>query len=219
MTEPAKTAGSPANGPTDRIAPHVSTRAGTRARALVLAAVLTALALTAGCATTGSSSSAATGAAGSGPAPGVQLYKPDQRKPASVAEGPAVVGGGTVSTDHPGMVVVVNVWASWCGPCRKEAPDLAAASRDTAKVARFVGLNIRDDREAAQAFSRAVKTPYPSIFDPEGKQLVKFSGQLSTTAIPTTLVIDRRRRSAARITGPVDRDTLVALITDTANGK
>ncbi|MCT1357924.1 TlpA family protein disulfide reductase [Rothia kristinae] len=124
-----------------------------------------------------------------------------------------------MTTDHPGKVVVVNVWASWCGPCRKEAPDLAAASRDTAKTARFVGLNIRDDREAAQAFTRAFKTPYPSIFDPEGKQLVKFSGQLSTTAIPTTLVIDRAGRSAARITGPVDRDTLAALITDTANGK
>ena len=110
-------------------------------------------------------------------------------------------------------------WTASCPPCRKEAPDLAAASRDTAKTARFVGLNIRDDREAAQAFTRAFKTPYPSIFDPEGKQLVKFSGQLSTTAIPTTLVIDRAGRSAARITGPVDRDTLAALITDTANGK
>lgn len=149
----------------------------------------------------------------------MQLYQHGQRKPASTAEGPDVRTGGNVTTDHPGKVVVVNVWASWCGPCRKEAPDLAAASRDTAKTARFVGLNIRDDREAAQAFTRAFKTPYPSIFDPEGKQLVKFSGQLSTTAIPTTLVIDRAGRSAARITGPVDRDTLAALITDTANGK
>ncbi|GMA19221.1 TlpA family protein disulfide reductase [Arsenicicoccus piscis] len=127
--------------------------------------------------------------------------------------------GRTVTTGHPGKVVVVNVWASWCGPCRKEAPDLAAASRDTAGTSRFVGLNIRDQRDAAQAFSRAFNTPYPSIFDPEGKQLVKFSGQLTTTAIPTTLVIDRHGRSAARITGPVDRRTLVELITDTAKGK
>ncbi|PFG69082.1 thiol-disulfide isomerase/thioredoxin [Propionibacteriaceae bacterium ES.041] len=190
----------------------------TAARTVALAAVVLSLALAAGC--TKSIDPASPSKDGSaGPASGVQLYQPGQRKPASTAEGPDVRTGENVTTDHPGKVVVVNVWASWCGPCRKEAPDLAAASRDTAETARFVGLNIRDDHEAAQAFTRAFKTPYPSIFDPEGKQLVRFSGQLSATAIPTTLVIDRDRLSAARITGPVDRDTLVALITDTADGK
>lgn len=189
-----------------------------RARAVVLTAGVLSLTLTAGC--TKSIDPASPSVNGSsGPVSGVQLYKPNERKPAAVAEGPDVMSDDTVTTDHPGKVVVVNVWASWCGPCRKEAPDLEAASRDKAKIARFVGLNIRDDREAAQAFTRAFKTPYPSIFDPEGKELVKFSGQLSTAAIPTTLVIDRDRRSAARITGPVDRNTLVALIDDTANGK
>ncbi|MGX7694440.1 MULTISPECIES: TlpA family protein disulfide reductase [Actinomycetes] len=191
----------------------------TAARTVALAAVVLSVTLAAGCTKSIDSASPSKDGGSAGPASGVQLYQPGQRKPASTAGGPDVMTGENVTTDHPGKVVVVNVWASWCGPCRKEAPDLAAASRDTAKTARFVGLNIRDDREAAQAFTRAFKTPYPSIFDPEGKQLVRFSGQLSTTAIPTTLVIDRDRRSAARITGPVDRDTLVALITDTANGK
>lgn len=192
-----------------------------RRRGFAAAAVTSALTLLiGGC---GASSNVAApaegGGNGSAPVPGVKLFEPSQRQPAAVADGPRLIGKGRVSTDHPGKVVVVNVWASWCGPCRKEAPDLAAASRKTTKVARFVGLNIRDQRSAARAFARAVKMPYPSIFDPEGQQLVKFSGQLSTTAIPTTLVIDKQRRSAARITGPVDEDTLVQLITDTAGGK
>lgn len=192
-----------------------------RWRGFAAAAVTSALiVLVAGCGATSKASGSAEGAKYE-PAsvPGVKLFKPSQRQPAAVAEGPRLTGKGSVSTDHPGRVVVINVWASWCGPCRKEAPDLAAASHKTAKAARFTGLNIRDQRAAAEAFARAAKMPYPSIFDPEGEQLVKFSGQLSTTAIPTTLVIDKQHRSAARITGPVDEDTLVQLITDIAGGK
>lgn len=192
----------------------------TSRRVIVAAAASTALLFVTSACSPGAGAAPTGGTSrGAVPDPGLVLFKPSDRQRAAVADGPTVMGSGTATTRHPGKVVVINVWASWCGPCRKEAPDLAAASRSTAKVARFVGLNIRDQRDAARAFSRAVKMPYPSIFDPQGQQLVKFSGQLSTTAIPTTLVIDKQQRSAARITGPVDRDTLIQLIDDTANGR
>jgi len=64
-----------------------------------------------------------------------------ERRPAPVATGPALSGDGAVSTaDYPGKVVVINVWGSWCAPCRKEAPDLAVASQDNADVAQFIGI-------------------------------------------------------------------------------
>lgn len=146
---------------------------------------------------------------------------PDQRKPAPVASGPALSGRGTVSTaDYPDKVVVFNVWGSWCAPCRAEATDLAEASRETQDVAAFVGLNIRDNSpQAARAFVRAFKVPYPHIYDPAGRQLVQFAGTLPPTGIPTTLIIDRQGRIAARVIGIIDRTTLLGLIEDTAQGR
>src|SRR5215208_3332749 len=98
-----------------------------------------------------------------------------------------VTGGGAVSSaDYRGKVLVLNVWGSWCAPCRKEAPDLAAASKETAKVAHFVGPNIRDyDAAPARAFVRAFNVPYPFIYDPGGAQLVKFT-ELPPSGIPST---------------------------------
>ena len=74
---------------------------------------------------------------------------------------------------------MINVWGSWCGPCGAKAADLAAASRRTARIAAFVGLNIRDPQPAApRAFVRSYDIPYPHIFDPTGTQLVRFAGTL-----------------------------------------
>lgn len=145
----------------------------------------------------------------------------DQRQPAPVVEGPALSGKGTVSTaDYRGKVIVLNVWGSWCGPCRLEAPDLNAAAKQTEKVAQFVGINIRDTQpETARAFVRAFKVPYPHVYDPNGDQLLKFAGTLPPNGIPTTLVIDRQGRIAARVVGLVNKTTLVGLITDTAEGR
>ncbi len=143
------------------------------------------------------------------------------RQPAPVAAGPALSGTGTVSTgDYPGKVVVINVWGSWCGPCRLEAKDLAEASEKTAKTAAFVGLNIRDTNpDAARAFVRAFQIGYPHIYDPNGEQLVRFAGTLPPNGIPTTLLIDTDGRIAARVVGVVDQTTLLGLIDDVAQGK
>jgi thiol-disulfide isomerase/thioredoxin len=143
------------------------------------------------------------------------------RQPAPIASGPALSGTGTVSTgDYPGKVVVINVWGSWCGPCRLEAKDLAEASEKTAKTAAFVGLNIRDTNpDAARAFVRAFEIGYPHIYDPNGEQLVRFAGTLPPNGIPTTLLIDTDGRIAARVVGVVDQTTLLGLIDDVAQGE
>jgi len=150
----------------------------------------------------------------------VTVIKPADRKAAAVVTGAALEGNTTISTaDYPGKVLVLNIWGSWCAPCRKEAPDLAAASTRTKKSAQFIGLDIRDpDRAPAQAFTRAMKIGYPSIYDPDGKQLLRFAGDVTPNAIPTTLVIDRKGQVAVRIIGGISEITLVDMINQTAAG-
>jgi len=129
--------------------------------------------------------------------------------------------GTTVSTaDYEGQVLVLNVWGSWCAPCRKEAPALQAASARTAEVAQFVGIATKDaDPAPAQAFVRANGITYPSIYDPTGATLLTFAGTLPPSAIPSTLVVDREGRLAARVLGPISERTLVDLVDDVAAGK
>lgn len=144
-----------------------------------------------------------------------------ERKPAPVASGPALSGKGTVSTDdYPDKVVVINVWGSWCGPCRQEARDLADASRQASTKAAFVGINVRDNNpDAARAFVRAFDVPYPHIYDPAGEQLLRFAGTLPPNGIPATLIIDREGRVAGRVVGIIDQTTLLGLIDDAYAGK
>ena len=115
---------------------------------------------------------------------------------------------------------MINVWGSWCSPCRAEAEDLERASKKTAAKAQFLGINNRDDSPAnGAAFVRAHGITYPSIYDPSGTQLVKFTGTLPPSAIPSTMVIDKQGRMAVRILGPIDENTLVQAIDDVAAGK
>lgn len=150
---------------------------------------------------------------------GLTLVPAGERKAAPVASGPGLEGG-TVTTSHPGKVVVINVWGSWCEPCRAEAPDLQAAWEETSDVAQFVGIDTRDhDPAPALAFQRNFGITYPSIHDPQGRSLLEFSGILPPSGIPSTLVVDKEGRIAARVIGEVDRATLVTLVTDTAEGR
>ncbi|MQY13442.1 Thiol-disulfide oxidoreductase ResA [Streptomyces sp. RB5] len=103
--------------------------------------------------------------------------------------------------DYKGKVVVLNVWGSWCAPCRKEAPHLEKVAQDVEdKDVQFVGINTRDlDVANAQAFERTFKIDYPSLYDPSGKLVLRFpKGSLSPQAIPSTLIIDRDGRIAVR---------------------
>ena len=115
---------------------------------------------------------------------------------------------------------MLNVWGSWCIPCRAEANDLEAASQETAGTAQFLGLNTKDRSPApALAFVRSFGVTYPQIFDSRGTVLVSLAGELPPNAIPTTLVIDKQNRIAARVAGTVSKITLVTLINDVAAGR
>jgi thiol-disulfide isomerase/thioredoxin len=146
---------------------------------------------------------------------------PDQRQVLPTVSGPALGSNQTISTqDYRGKVVVVNVWGSWCPPCRKEAPDLQAASVETKDVAQFVGITSKDyDPAPAEAFVRSFKITYPSIYDPTGKVLLAFAGELPPSAIPSTMIIDREGRLAVRVLSEVSKITLVNMINDVANGR
>jgi thioredoxin len=140
----------------------------------------------------------------------------DKREPAAVLTGTDLNGKKISTADAKGKVIVVNVWGSWCAPCRHEAPALVKAADSTKNVAAFYGINTRDlDPGPPQAFSRAFHISYPSFYDPDGALLLKFT-ELPPKAIPSTLVIDRKGRSAARFVGEVSTATLVQAINDVA---
>jgi thiol-disulfide isomerase/thioredoxin len=146
---------------------------------------------------------------------------PEQRKELPAVSGPTLGSNETISTqDFRGKVVVINVWGSWCPPCRKEAPDLQAASVETKDVAQFVGITSKDyDPAPAEAFVRSFKISYPSIYDPTGKVLLAFAGELPPSAIPSTMIIDRQGRLAVRVLSEVSKITLVDMINDVADGR
>lgn len=188
-----------------------------------LAAGLAGMVMLAACASTGADEpTRSAGQVGYPDVPrNLTRVTPDQRKEMPAVSGPALGSNRTISTtDFRGKVVVVNVWGSWCPPCRKEAPDLQAASVETRNVAQFVGITSKDyDPAPAEAFVRSFKITYPSIYDPTGKVLLAFAGELPPSAIPSTMIIDRQGRLAARVLSGISKITLVDMINDVANGQ
>ena len=114
-----------------------------------------------------------------------------------------------------GDVVVLNTWYAACPPCRAEAPDLAALATDYApQGVRVLGINGTDDAGAAQAFQRTFEVPYPSIADGDRSAIAALQGAVPVQAVPTTVVLDRDGRVAARVLGAVEGSTLRALVDD-----
>jgi thiol-disulfide isomerase/thioredoxin len=142
---------------------------------------------------------------------------PGKRKPAPAIGGETVDGAPVHLADHRGKVVVLNVWGSWCAPCRAEAPhftDVAKAMKD--QDVRFLGINTRDlDKANAQAFERSYGVPYPSLYDPHGtEQMAKFpDGTLPPQTIPSTLVVDRDGKIAVQALKELGAKELRGLIT------
>lgn len=151
--------------------------------------------------------------------PGVDLFPPGKRLPAPKLEGTTLDGASLSLSDLTGKVVVINVWGSWCAPCRAETPDLVRLANETAdRAVRFVGINTRDNRDAAKAFVRNFNVPYPSVRDNNGEVLLAFRDTIPTTVVPTTVVIDRQGQVAARVIGPVSYNTLKGLLDDELTG-
>jgi thiol-disulfide isomerase/thioredoxin len=145
---------------------------------------------------------------------GTTLFGAGNRPAAPDVTGVTLTGARFRLSADRGAVVVMNFWGSWCTPCREEAPALGALARHfPTSVARFVGVDIRDDPASAEAFMRTFRIGYPSLNDPNDEIALDFSGTVPPAGIPTTLVIDRSGRIAARIVGAVSYDGLEALIT------
>jgi thiol-disulfide isomerase/thioredoxin len=125
---------------------------------------------------------------------------------------PKISGITLMGTDYNfdgGKVAVVNVWASWCSPCRAEEPALSALARKYSDV-EFIGILTRDNPVNAEAFSRKRNIPYPTLID--DSILVGFRKSLPANAIPSTVVIDETGKVAARISGAVTVASLTDLI-------
>ncbi|MFL6062093.1 MAG: TlpA disulfide reductase family protein [Marmoricola sp.] len=136
-----------------------------------------------------------------------------------VAPGPVsgttLDGAKVTLSQYAGKVVVINVWGSWCAPCRSEAANLAKAAGELMpKGVVFLGINTRDtSADNARAFERTHAMPYPSIYDPGGESLLAFHHTLRPNAIPSTVVIDKDGRVAASIIGAVTTaQTLVDVV-------
>lgn len=143
----------------------------------------------------------------------VSIIPSADRQPAPELAGETLDGDQISTADFAGQVIVLNVWGSWCAPCRAEAPALVEVDEQLPDV-QFIGINTRDlDPAPAQAFVRAFGITYPNIYDPNGALLLGF-GQLPPKAIPSTLVIDAQGRVAARILGETSASTLAGVIED-----
>ena len=128
------------------------------------------------------------------------------------------LSGETVDGKHleagtyaDGNVLVINVWANWCDPCRREQPMLVdLADRYRGDGVRFLGINYQDDRDAARGWIREFEVPYPSLFDPSGG----FAADLGFPALPDTYVVDREGTIRWVVYGETDGRELTRMIDD-----
>lgn len=142
-------------------------------------------------------------------------YPVGDRPPAPPIAGALLDGGRLDLADRLGDVVVVNIWASWCGPCRAETDHLEQVYQSTKELGvSFVGVDIKDERDRARRFV-AGRVSYPSIFDPAFETGLGFRDPPAPIGPPATLVIDRAGNLAVAIyrqVGPVELEQAVTRV-------
>jgi thiol-disulfide isomerase/thioredoxin len=148
---------------------------------------------------------------------GVAVVPEAERPPLPAFSGRTLDGKELDLASLRGSPLVLNFWASWCGPCRAEQQGLELASRTLAgRDVRMVGVNIRDDKGAAVSYLEEFGVGYPSLFD-RAALLSARLGALGPQAPPYTLVVDAQGRVAARVFGALpggEPKRQAALLTD-----
>jgi thiol-disulfide isomerase/thioredoxin len=148
------------------------------------------------------------------------FFDPGSRSVAPPIVGTTLTGQRFSLASDRGDVVVLNFWGSWCAPCRAEAPALAALARYFRRdPVRFVGDDVHDYATAARAFEHTFGVGYPSLNDPGEQVALAFHSTVPPTAIPSTLIIDRSGRIAARVIGEVSYNGLRELIDKVLAGR
>jgi thiol-disulfide isomerase/thioredoxin len=181
---------------------HERTLMPNRLRALAMCAVLLLVALVAAGCSSGSDA-VAQGGTFEFVSPGgkTDLFydPPESRGTIGDLTGPALIDERPIHlSDFAGKVVVVNIWGSWCAPCRTETPELEKVFDETEALGvAFLGIDVRDDRSAAKDFVTDRHVRYRSIFDPSMRSLIALGKGYPTSVVPTTMVLDRKHRVAA----------------------
>ncbi|HZP54572.1 TlpA disulfide reductase family protein [Actinocrinis sp.] len=181
------------------VVPAHTSRSARRA-AGALTAALTGAALLAGC----TNSTGGGGDAGfvTNASTNITDVAPGQRVAAPDLSGTTLDGKKLALSDYRGKYVVVNIWGSWCGPCRLEAPALEETYEQyQAKGVQFLGINVRDVNSAALAFVADDHITYPSLQDPSETLLLEFKTVVPPTNIPSSIIVDRDGKIATRIIG------------------
>ncbi|TQL47419.1 thiol-disulfide isomerase/thioredoxin [Homoserinimonas aerilata] len=144
----------------------------------------------------------------------VSEYAPADRGEPVEFEGTTDTGIVVSNEDYAGQVLVVNFWYAACGPCRAEAPDLRELHEEYQdKGVKFLGVNVYDEPETALAFARKYGITYPSVIDKDdGDVRLAFAGHAPPSAVPTTLVLDKAGRVAARFVGQIQAPSSLAAI-------
>jgi thiol-disulfide isomerase/thioredoxin len=149
--------------------------------------------------------------------PRVTVVPEDQRRPLPAFTGRTLDDQQIDLASLRGRPLVLNFWASWCGPCRAEQEGLELAAKTlSGRDVRMVGVNIRDDEGAASSYLREFDVGYPSLFDRPAVLSARL-GALGPQAPPYTLVVDAEGRVAARVFGALpgdDPQRQAALLTD-----
>jgi thiol-disulfide isomerase/thioredoxin len=141
------------------------------------------------------------------------LYSAGHRPLAPDFTGTTLTGSRLSFSSYRGSVVVLNFWGSWCGPCREEAPALAATARQYRPAGvDFLGVDVRDTTASAEAFAHDFGITYPSVSDPGSVITLDFTAVVPIAGTPTTLVIDRTGRIAGAVFGTATYPELTAIL-------